>query len=457
MSRMNVLLVVIDTGRVDRCGCYGYPRLTTPSIDDLAQEAALAERMIAPAPWTLPSHASLFTGLYPQEHGADYPEYRMRSGPLLLDEHLQRYGYRTIYFSNNPLVAKRTGIVSAGSDLRLRRDIDPGSRRAYLRVARALMGQGDRGSRATTREVGRALQAMAGPFFIFVNFMESHWRYVAPEAYARRFVRRRFSRLDAALYRRRIRRRYSWENGRLADPKEIQLLSDLYDASLAYMDDCIGDLLDAVDRSGHRNDTIVIVTADHGEQIGEHGLSGHAMWLYETLLHVPFVVRIPGCPPARMTGLVQLTDVFAGLCQVLGVEIPPYLKDREFAAAPAWLTSGLPNRQYAFARWHYSADADLHHRLVRSNFTAPPDTESVQDMRYKLIAERESGKACLFDLQADPAETRDCSSAVPQERDRLFRILQEWRGYYHPVGAARPYTPEEERVLESRLRELGYI
>ena len=456
-AQLNVILIVIDTARADRFGCYGHVRATTPAIDDLARGATVFDRMISPASWTLPSHASLFTGLYPREHGADHPDCRMRTGITLLDSHLQRNGYRTVFVSNNPLVSKRTGVVDETSDLLQRLHFDPASRKRWLRVARALVGKSDRGACATAAVMDRMLRDLTGPFFMFINYMECHWPYVSPFSYQKRFVRRPFSPVDSILCRNRIGRRYAWDNGRLQDREELELVNDLYDASLAYVDHWIGDLLDELDRRGGGRDTVVIITADHGENIGEHGLGGHGMCLYQTLLHVPFIVRIPGNTPMRVAGLAQLTDVLAGLCGLLGIAIPGHLANRPFAADAAWLVTGRPNRAFAFAEWHYSEKADLHRRLTRSHFPPPPDLESVQDERYKLIVEPAAGKTVLFDLREDAGEQHDRASELAEHRDRLIHALEDWKTATHPMGVLTSYTPEEERTLQARLKELGYV
>ncbi len=456
-ERPNILLIVIDSGRLDRFGCYGYGRGTTPAIDALARESIVYEHMIAPAPWTLPSHASLFTGLYPREHGADYPALRMRSGLLTLDRYLSAQGYTNVFFSNNPILTKRTWIFADETRLLMRKDFNPDARRPWIRRLKILTGMTDRGSGATNRAVHRVLREShgPGPLFIFVNYMECHWQYLAPRAFERRFVRRRLPSFTSARYRMRTRRRYSWENARVQDADEAALLSDLYDAALACVDDRVGDLLEALDRDGHR-DTVVVVTADHGEHLGDHGLSGHGMSLHQTLLRVPFVIRIPGIPADRLPGLVQLTEVFAALCVVLGIPVPDHLRERPFSPSGFQFGRNGLARDFAFAEYAEPKEEVMARRLKRTGFRFPPRAEMVRDTRYSLIVEPLTERRRLFDLQEDPAEQTDRADRLPAQRDRLHATLEQWRAAFQPRGSEVPYTPEEQRAMEARLRDLGY-
>lgn len=461
-EKLNLVFIVVDAGRRDRFGCYGYARGTTPEIDKLARQSTVFDRMIAPAPWTLPSHASLFTGLYSREHGADRPALKMRTGLVTLGEYLQRHGYASVFVSNNPLVSRRWGILDEASQVLLRRDFDRDYRRGvgtkWARRVKTLLGAFDKGARATNHLVKDLLSTLHSPFFLFINYMECHWSYTPPRSFERRFVRRPYSVAQSAFHRVRMRRRRSWEPVPADNQEELGLLSDLYDASLAYVDSRVGELLEILDRDGRADDTVVIITADHGENLGDHGLIGHGMHLYQTLLHVPFLARIPGRSPARIEGLVQLTDVFPGLCGLLGVGAPAHLVDRRFAVNPFALAPGERGRPFAFAEWHQWEAERLQKRLRKfPRFRSTPSMEAVQDEQFKLIVEPASGTELLFDLQADPGELHNQVDRAPEVKARLRGALEQWRSIFLPVGEAVSYTPEEERALEARLAELGYI
>lgn len=456
-DHLNVLLIVIDAGRRERFGCYGYPRGTTPVIDEVARRGVLFERMISPAPWTLPSHASLFTGLYPREHGAERPTYRMRTGPVTLAQHLHTHGYATAIFSNNKLVAPRTGLVVGVSETLRRQQFDSDFNRLWTRRVKMLLGQGDSGANVTNRQVRTFLRKVTVPFFIFINYMECHWKYRPPRPFERRFVRRRYTLVDSARQRMRMRYRRPWDGIGWADG-ELELLNDLYDGSLAYLDGRIGDLMEDLQASGRADDTVLIITADHGENLGDHGQVGHELCLYQSLIHVPFIARIPGSAASQIGGLVQFTDVFAGLCGVLGIGVPDGLRARPLAVDPFRLQPGQPGRPLAFAEWQEWQGAQLQRRLQSApKFRSTPSAEAVQDPRYKLIVEPGTGTETLFDLQDDPGETRNRLADLPVEHARLREALEQWHSLFQPVGTEAPYTPEEEQAVVARLEEMGYL
>ncbi|MGH2452760.1 MAG: sulfatase, partial [bacterium] len=307
-DRPNLILVVFDTARRDRFGCYGYPRGTTPAVDALAGEALLFERMITPAPWTVPSHASLFTGLYPREHGAQNPVPMLTGSALTLAAHLRTLGYATVAVTNNALIYGETGLAAGFDDVRLR----PGDngRPRWLWRAEFLLGLTDSGAAATTQLVGELLPRLRRPFFLFINYLECHWAYLPPRRFARRFARQSWP--QSVRYRLRSRRRLVWEAIAEADGSRLALYNDLYDAELATLDERFGRLLDHLRRAGSWEETALLLTSDHGENIGEDGLASHQGSLRQNLIHVPFLARIPGRRSARIGGLTQFTDVFAG-------------------------------------------------------------------------------------------------------------------------------------------------
>ncbi len=457
-DRLNVVLVVFDAARADRFGCYGYGRPTTPCVDDFAREALLFERMIAPSPWTVPSHASLFTGLYPREHGADYPVPILAPGTTTLAAHLGTLGYTTLLVSNNPLVARASGLAQGANRVLSRREFNPRLRRRWHRWTGNVLGRLDSGAGATNRAVAQVLPHLAEPFFLFINYMECHWKYLPPRRFERRFARPRYSFLRSLRRRLAFRGRFSWEAVLLGEAGDPEVLSDLYDAELACVDEAFGHLLDLLRRSGSAERTVVVLMADHGEMLGEHRMSGHGMALWQPLLHVPFLVRIPGRAAARVRGMVQLNDVFAGLCGVLGLPAPEALQDRLPVRDLFTLSPTDGGREFVFAEWQQWPEERIRHRRRRNprvNFEQWPTAEAALDGRFKLIATAR-GEEQLFDLASDPAESVDVRARAPEQYRRLRRALEEWRETCRP-RTTRVFTPEEERAIADRLTQLGYM
>jgi arylsulfatase A-like enzyme len=325
----NVLLIVLDAVRADHLSLYGYGRQTTPNLDRWSREGVVFERAIAPAPWTLPTHASLFTGLPPTELSARWTR-RLNGDRPRLAEVFQKRGYVTAAFSANYLYA--TAEAGLLSGFQLFRSHLPSVRqigriampfrtgfwqsliaarrpRGVLRAIRHLdLGTpyypGEDFIKATQvrEELLRWIDRRAGrPFFAFLNLFEAHELW-APTEQIRRFA---------------------------AAPKPI----DRYDAGIVYQDHEVAALLEALRTRGLLDQTIVVLTSDHGEQFGEHGITDHGNSLYLPLLHAPLVIRYPGRVPAgvRVDDAVSLVDVPATILELAGE--PGTLPGRSLADA----------------------------------------------------------------------------------------------------------------------------
>jgi arylsulfatase A-like enzyme len=455
---LNVVVVTFDAARADRFGCYGYGRSTTPHVDGFARDALLFEQMIAPSPWTVPSHASFFTGLYPQEHGADYPVPILAPGATTLAAHLGTCGYTSVLVSNNLLVGQSSGLAQGVSRVLSRRELYPRRRAPWRRWVGNVLGTLDSGAAATNRTIGAVLPHLPEPFFLFINYMECHWKYLPPRRFERRFARPRYSFLRSLRRRLAFRGRFSWEAVLLREAGDPEVLSDLYDAELACADEAFGQVLALLQRTGVEERTVVVLMADHGEMLGEHGMSGHGMALWQPLLHVPFLARIPGRPGARVPGLVQLNDVFAGLCGVLDLPVPEALRERPFGRDPFGQAAANGGREFAFARWQQWPEERIRRRQRRNprvDFTQWPTAEAVTDGRFKLIATAQ-GEERLFDLAGDRAEAVDLRARSPEQYRRLRRALDQWRDACRPE-TARVFTAQEEQAITDRLAQLGYL
>ncbi len=453
----NILLMVFDTARRDRFGCYGYARGTTPAVDDFARRALVFDRMITPAPWTVPSHASLFTGLYPREHGADHPLPILNGAVPTLASFFRDRGYTTVCVTNNPLVHHETGLSAGFSQVILR----PGGASApWLSRGRVVLGLQDSGAAATNRVVGGLLRRLPQPFLLFINYLECHWQYTPPRRFERRFTSE--DTLVRSMHRRvRQRSQVMWEAVATADEARLRLYRDLYDAEMACLDERTGHLLATIERAGLLEQSIIVLTSDHGENIGEEGLASHQGSLRQNLIHVPFLVRVPGRPAGRIPGLVQFTDVFRGLCGLADVRVPPHLDDRPMSVDPFRLSSGELGRPVAFAEWrHWGTEklTRIQRKAPHFDFRRiPHGLESAQDARYKLVVDLGTGTQRLYDLVEDPAESLDVAQQHPADLTRLRDALQQWRDTARQPVTAAGYSPQDLVAVEHRLQELGYL
>ncbi|HET8947592.1 MAG TPA: sulfatase, partial [Candidatus Polarisedimenticolia bacterium] len=332
--RPNILLVVVDTARADRFAAPGNGAAPiAPRIAALGREGAVYLEARTPSPWTLPAHASLFTGLFPSSHGAESGHLRLEDDRPFLAARLQRAGYRTQAYVANPWV---------GKDYNFQVGFD-----TFDEVWRAVRGtEGEMGAGAIVDKVGRWLDWRAGnedararPFFLFVNFFEPHLPYNPPEP-------ERSAHLPAGADPERVERLRRFKH-----PEEVKailgltrldaadraVLAALYDGEIAYVDRRIGALVDLLAKHGILDDTVVAVTSDHGEMLGEHDLFDHKLNLFEPVLRIPMVLRFPRRVKAgqRIASPVMLQDLYPTLLALAGVEPEPSVEARRLPGITA--------------------------------------------------------------------------------------------------------------------------
>jgi len=318
-GRPNVLLVVIDTARADRFSFDGYARQTSPQIAGLASEGTIYEQAYTPAPWTLPAHASLFTGLFPSSHGADSGHLRLEAEFRTMAELFRDAGYRTLGYAANPWVGRQYGL-DQGFD-------------TYEEIWKDAPGpKEDAGAGALNARVERFLEWRAGnpaardqPFFMFVNYLEPHLPYNPPEPARSRFIAPGTDR--AAVERLRHFKhpdevKYVLGLGGL-QAGDTRILSDLYDGEISYVDERVGDLARFLRERGLLDQTALVITSDHGEAIGDHGFLDHKMNVFEELLRIPLVVRYPARVEAgqRISEPVMLQDLYPTLLGLAGIPL----------------------------------------------------------------------------------------------------------------------------------------
>ena len=328
----DVLFVVIDSARKDRLSTYGHDRETTPALDRLAERATVYENAYAPAPWTLPTHGSLFTGLHPSEHGmtngfADRTP-RMPGDVSTLAERLSERGYRTAGFSNNPWVGGLTGLDRGFDefvewDLQIGRSSDPslhGTRGRLYSRAHTLLGHANRQPLVllkrrffTSALVDRARTWLGRtgadrPAFTFLNLMEAHSPYYPPDWAFDRLGLEPPGPLEARLLNTRL---LAYVMGKTA-LTDRQRVMEFYDASLRYQDAKVDELLGALAADGRLDETLVIVCADHGKTLGEFDRDAEPPhYLYDINVNVPLLVKWPGQTESRrVEAPFELTRLF---------------------------------------------------------------------------------------------------------------------------------------------------
>jgi arylsulfatase A-like enzyme len=404
-SRPNVLLLVLDTTRADRCGFNGYERPTTPRLDAFAQDAVVFRQAWSPAGWTGPAHASLFTGLGVERHGF-YNGNRQALGPgePTIAGILRAAGYATACFTNNAYVDETYGLTRGFDRVD---SLHSDEARPYP-WAPATHDAAAAWAERQARE-GR-------PFFLFVNDMEPHLCYTPSAAEEARFVRGSPSPAALADARRfEFPRTALHAAGEHLPDETLALLSDLYDAEIATLDAHVGDFLERLRAGGLLDDTLVVVAGDHGEMLGEHHLTAHFFSLYRAARHVPLLVRFPGTFDGGRTveDLVRLEDVMPTILELCGLREPPGLDGKT-------LTRDLGGR---VSRALHANDDAMRRRFEAQvpgmdarRFTT--SMRAVSDGRWHFLAFGD-GRRELYDIANDPFERVNLVQAEPEEAARL--------------------------------------
>jgi arylsulfatase A-like enzyme len=429
LAAANVVLVVLDAASARHFQCYGYGRATTPEIDRLAAEGVLFEQAYTPAVYTLSAMASLWTSLHHDQHHAGVRHSdALPGGPRTLAERLRARGVHTAGFVSNPSAGKPFGLQRGFAEFHeLYRS---GGR--FVGVPRA------EDFRPLLRSFLDGRRA-SGRFLLYVHFLEPHFPYDPQPPFQTRFGP------DSPLPQ-SAKRSQEWiraVNAGTLTPStaEREHLVRLYDGNLAAADHELGRLREALEATGLLERSVVVVTADHGEALGEHGFIGHAPQLFEEALQIPLIVRLPrGAGPAglRVPGLVDLLDLAPTLLEVFGVDAD---------GPPAEGRSLLP----------MLAGAAGKPALIARTMAERP-AYSLREGRYKLIHSLRDGSSRLFDLSADPLEARDLSDGEGLRVEFYRQALYRWLAS-RPRAAAGPSAPETTLSPEERdaLRALGYV
>lgn len=461
-DRPDVVLVVLDSVRRDHVSCYGHGRRTTPALDRIAREGVRFTRASAASCWTLPSHASLFTGLYPSEHRADLDTGRLSARHGTLAETLSSHGYDTACFSCNGFIADRTGLTR-GFDVA--EDVEALAGGGTGVVSRLVRGvhrrwrawtRRDRGAGRATRRAREWLRERTGrrPFFLFLNYMDCHLPYRLRGADRHRFVEPGGrERADAVP-----QDPFGVMAGRtLMSEEELEDLQRLYDGCLRYLDRHVAAVAEELRERGRWDRTIFVVTSDHGESFGEHGLLDHQYGLYQELLEVPLVVRLPGGARGgsvddRLVQLVDLPEVLAEAATGGGGA------DGGDGARSPGDAFGRVEREEAFAEYLVPNVAAIRRRFPEADTSRfEVSMRSVRTEPGEKLVWRDDGRRELYDLTEDPGETVDRAHVRPDRVSALTDRIEQRLGGWPEVDRAPARDDEGLEQVRERLEALGYL
>ena len=469
----NVLWVVFDTMRADRMGVYGYDQPTTPFLDRWAEQALVFDRVVADGMWTIPSHTSMFTGLSVRQHGMGGPITRLDDSRETVAEILSKNGYKTALFSNNPLVGPPTNLSQGFETTRvpwefvreLRCGLDYFCERWGIAPPVSWMDTGI-GSALTNELVARWLDRQSdAPVFVFVNYMEAHLPYLATKNYRRRFLP------PAGVRRSYELRRHAY--GEIADfltfeanidgydrvlPSDREVLKRMYDASVRNLDARVEELIEIFQSRGLLDNTLVVITADHGEHLETHDMWSHHFLLYDDLIHVPMIIRPPGGEePRRIATVVQLSDLYPTVLHAaLGAtEVDTGSDARDLLAIAQSDTCDRIAVAHTFGSRPEYVDRLLQSKEPRVRHLAFAQTAVVNE-RFKYMLSRDETQE-LYDTIVDPGELDNRAQASPRELLRLEEYLELWcqktPEYVAPQDDSSVVDPEVMNLLQG----LGYV
>ena len=413
--RPNVLLISIDTLRADRLGCYGSTRGTSPRIDELAAQATVFEAAHSSSAWTLPSLCTLMTGLAPSTHGATQLDSMLPPEHRTLAEHLLRAGYDTAIVASHIFLTEHYGLQQ-GFNL-----VDEELLVAASDFNRSITSPqvSERGIRfldAKALGAQAAGHSTATPWFLWLHYFDPHAEYMKHEGISERFG--------------------------------TETQSDLYDGEIAFTDLHVGRVLEALQRTGLAENTVVVITADHGEEFGEHGQQRHGNHLHQEVVRVPLIVQLPpplrptAAPPPRVPEVVGTIDLLPSLLDLCELPKAEGLHGRSFVPLLRG-ESMAPREILMVVSWRNAQDM----RALR--------TGSWSYHEYEYPKAQPTG---LYRLDHDPFEQRDLCGTLPAEATARATRLQQLRAQAQTDAARWPTAPRAAAAADTarQLQSIGY-
>jgi arylsulfatase A-like enzyme len=434
-DKPNILWIVMDTVRADHLSSYGYFRKTTPNIDKIASEGVLFENAISAAAWTLPSHASMFTGMFPSKHRTDGEHMYLSDNFHTIAEILQAYGYKTYGYSNNDLVSPETNLSQGFKTFiltpfgkKIKKDLEDFRLiNTIMHYIQNLAGKQDLGAYKTNQMVKtwiRDSYYAQVPFFIFINYMETHNPY-GDTPYFRLY-------LNGSVIPAKIKdvsqNPYAYISGKVKiNNEDFKILRALYDADISYLDFRMGQLFDYLRELKILDSTLLIITSDHGENFGEHHLMSHFFSLYDTLLHVPLIIRYPKTFKANSSveKYVQTTDIFPTILDILGID---WQGAKEIQGQTLVAKEKEDDLLFVTAEDGIFLDALRDVIILGSReFDASVYTRRLKAIRvgeFKYIWASD-GRDELYNISEDPEELNNLIVTRPEKAKELKALLKE--------------------------------
>lgn len=403
----NVLLITVDTIRADHVGCYGYSEPTTPNIDRLAEEGVVFTNAFATNPITLPSHASILSGTYPLHHGVrDNSTYVVDDEVTTLAEMLKERGYRTAAFVG-AFVLDSIFNLDQGFD---HYDDDVGRDWAKDEIERRVenaFGFDERKANLVTHSAQGWLKTRpAGPFFLWAHYFDPHQPLNPPDPHRSRFT-------------------------------------DAYDAEIAFVDEQIGELLRSLREDSSYDNTVIVVVADHGEGLMDHGEPTHSLFIFDSTMHVPLIIKAASSSSSSSSvvdGLASTVDVVPTILELVGGDVPAFLQGRSLA--PSMAGAPIPEDRSVYME-----------SLVPRLACGWGELRGIRSLTEKLIF---GPKPRLYRVSQDPGEVYDVADSDVGGVQRMTGVLEEVIACWRSPDSSKAVAGAPPETL-GRLRALGYV
>ena len=485
-GRPNILLIVMDTVRADHLSLYGYHLNTTPYLKKLALESTVFNNAFAAAPWTLPSHASIFTGLYPGQHGTNAEHFWLDDSYRTLAEMLHDNGYQTVSFSNNDYITsyhnmvqgfERTWYKGKWTDEIKMPDQSLGGSvvsllnwlRDYFRteiLAKVIKNPASIWDYPSAAVTDKAVSEWLNrgrdrdrSFFMFINYMDAHFPYDPDDETAGLFLNKEELEMSYKLKLRNPPIEYFLDMSKGGyTEKDIRIMNRLYDASIHYLDGELEKLFDTFKKLGIYDRTLIIIASDHGEYLGSRNRLAHGLGLEEEVLHVPLIARYPGLFKAgeRDDTVVTHVDIPETILSFAKIEERP--KEKPETQLLFDLKDDL--RPNVFAESFFPLNLLVGASLRDDNSGLFVEEKTIRNRTYQFIW-KSRGEPEFYNVADDPSEMNDIYSSENEKAEEMKRQLLQWTKTLPRVSPSVPQTSgiskKEKFEMIQKLRALGYV
>jgi len=459
----HIIIICIDIGRHDYMSCYGFNKTTTPHIDRIAQKGVLFKSVISTSPWTIPSHASMFTSLYPFQHKANWDTLKIRDGILTIFDIFSRRGYEMVACSANTILFSPYNIF--GDSVKLLNPIKRGH--PHLSIFVDGFNPGESNSENISNLFIRYIRKydFSRPLLAYLNFYDLHPKYPCREPFISKFISP-----EAKKVLRDIgdihRLHFKEMNHKIKiTPEIISAIRSFYCAKLSMIDNDIGRIFKILRQKRVVDNTLLIITSDHGDVLGDHEYPSfhHQFSVYNSVLNIPLILHYPNLikrPNKVEVPLVQNIDILPTVLEVCGLRIKSFIENSPGKSLVKYIFKNIAPSPRRYATSTYKSPEKL---LIRMKERVRPfylrDLNAIQDKRYKLIFYK---KGCeLYDLMQDRNEQKNIAVLYPEKvkffKNKFRELEKRYRATNLHKMKSSCYSEDEKNELLKRLKILGYF